>query len=196
MSPHAVSGCRLFLPEGINDVERTRLSLLLQQTDKRTNKRVSVSTRGNPLGFQLEFSVRIFVRKLHVRRRERLAARRCFYFDRRLVEQRLIALLRYLRSEQSRSHTAICAIAVALVGATIHAQSAWIIKPVRGGKGGTPGCSNSRSPFPVGCWSKFYPRETTPRISRDLLFHPLPSPPFVRLLLSLYVLRPFFSSAS
>lgn len=101
-----------------------------RQADKQTGERVEKSFRISARIFSQNFR-----RKLHVRRRERLAARRCFYFDRRLVEQRLIALLRYLRSEQSRSHTAICAIAVALVGATIHAQSAWIIKPVKGGRG-------------------------------------------------------------
>lgn len=60
--------------------------------------------------------------------------------------------------------TAICAIAVALVGATIHAQSAWIIKL---GALATAAAERSRSPFPVGCWSKFYPREAMALIERE-----------------------------
>lgn len=74
------------------------------------------------------------------------------------------------------------AIAVALVGASVHAQSAWIIRPYSRCSSGTAIAAaataavaeRSRSPFPpVARWSKFYSREATPRAGLLFLAVPL-----------------------
>lgn len=106
-----------------NDDEctRSRARAFVRPTRKRASR--------NPLGFQLEFSVRASTgnRALLARRRKRAASTRTrFYFDRRLVERES----NRARSELSTvraitlARTAICAIAVALVGAPWYTHKA------------------------------------------------------------------------